>query len=93
MLLLLAGALVVLGLPVLTATPASASPESLEIDKIVSDAAPQPGENFTFGIQVRCSEEDCLNAQITDAFPAGLDGFELVDFNLTPASIPATATW
>ncbi|MEZ5114132.1 MAG: hypothetical protein R2693_12035 [Nocardioidaceae bacterium] len=58
-------------------------------------ATPEPGETFTYTIQVRCSEDDCLDTQITDNFPAGLAGFEVQGFNLSPSasSIPRTVTW
>ncbi|MEZ5161034.1 MAG: hypothetical protein R2709_10070 [Marmoricola sp.] len=74
---------------------ASAAANSLEIEKTVDNATPEPGETFTYTIQVRCSEDDCLDTQITDNFPAGLAGFEVQGFNLSPSasSIPRTVTW
>lgn len=74
---------------------ASASADSLEIEKTVDNATPEPGETFNYQIQVRCSEEDCLNTQILDSFPAALNGFEVQGFTLSPAagSIPRSVTW
>ncbi|WP_141014695.1 DUF5979 domain-containing protein [Nocardioides sambongensis] len=89
----LAVLLAVLGAPLLTPGTATAAPESLAIDKSVDNATPAPGEAFTYTIQVRCSEEDCLDAQITDALPPELDGFRIVNVAFTPNAIPRTVTW
>lgn len=77
------------------ALPASAAPNSLQIDKTVDNATPRPGQNFTYTIQIRCSEEDCLNTQLTDAFPAGLEGFGVANVTFTPnaTAVPRTVTW
>ena len=92
--ILLALLLAVMVLP-LGGIKASAAANSLEIEKTVDNATPEPGETFTYTIQVRCSEDDCLDTQITDNFPAGLAGFEVQGFNLSPSasSIPRTVTW
>ncbi|WP_235736715.1 DUF11 domain-containing protein [Nocardioides alcanivorans] len=91
----LAALLVVLGLPLLSVTSAHAAPNSLEIDKTVDNATPSPGQTFTYTIQVRCSEDDCLDAQITDQFPAELDGFEIQDVSFSPnaSNVPRVVTW
>ncbi|TYL49851.1 hypothetical protein FXB39_11185 [Nocardioides sp. BGMRC 2183] len=83
----------VLGVPLLTSVAATAAAESLAIDKSVDNATPAPGEAFTYTIQVRCSEEDCLDAQITDALPAELDGFRILNVAYSPNAIPRTVTW
>lgn len=91
--ILLALLLAVMVLP-LGGIKASAAANSLEIEKTVDNATPEPGETFTYTIQVRCSEDDCLDTQITDNFPAGLAGFEVQGFNLSPSAsyIPRTVT-
>lgn len=93
--ILMAGLLSVLSLPVLQGSPASAAPNSLSIDKSVDVANPAPGESFTYSIQVRCSEDDCLNTQIVDELPAGLIGFPITNVTFSPnaTSIPRTVTW
>ncbi|TIC85049.1 hypothetical protein E8D34_13305 [Nocardioides sp. GY 10113] len=85
--------LAALGLPVVAASPGLALPDSLDIEKSVDNATPQPGANFTYTIQVNCYEEDCLDTQITDALPAALDGFPIVNVSFTPGSVPNTVTW
>ncbi|WP_436700183.1 DUF5979 domain-containing protein [Nocardioides sp. BYT-33-1] len=75
--------------------PSSAAPESLQIDKSVDKTAPAPGETFTYQIQVRCSEDDCLDAQVVDELPDELVGFAIqnVSFSPNPTTVPRTVTW
>lgn len=88
------GLLVVLGLPFLD-TPAHAAEDYLQITKGVDEATPQPGQTFTYTIQVTCSEADCLEAQLTDTLPAELAGFDIVNVTMNPGpgTIPRTVTW
>ena len=97
---LLAGLMVVLlaiGGVVGTVAPAAvaaAGPgDYLQIDKSVDKPTPQPGETFTYTVKVTCSEQDCLDTQLTDAFPAGLVGFDIEAVRFTPDTTPYTATW
>ncbi|MDQ6523703.1 DUF5979 domain-containing protein [Nocardioides sp. LHD-245] len=75
--------------------PSSAAPESLQIDKSVDNTTPGPGETFTYQIQVRCSEDDCLDTQIVDELPDELVGFPIqnVQFSPNPTTVPRTVTW
>ena len=59
----------------------------LQIDKSVDKPTPQPGETFTYQVKVTCSEQDCLDAQLTDAFPAGLVGFDVESVRFTPDTL------
>ncbi|MFI5427298.1 hypothetical protein [Aeromicrobium sp. UC242_57] len=91
--ILLAAVLTMLSLPVL-ATSASAAPNSLQIDKSVDVEKPKPGQAFTYTIQVICSEDDCLDAQIVDELPDGLVGFPITGVTFSPdQSIPRTVSW
>ena len=65
----------------------------LQIDKSVDKPTPQPGETFTYQVKVTCSEQDCLDAQLTDAFPAGLVGFDVESVRFTPDTTPYAVTW
>lgn len=80
---------------VLPAGAAEGDPEYLQIDKTISSADLTAGDQFTYTIQVTCSEADCINAAITDAFPAELDGFPITNVTLTPATsvVPRDVTW
>ncbi|MCR1786570.1 hypothetical protein KVF89_28810 [Nocardioides carbamazepini] len=75
--------------------PSSAAPDSLQIDKTVDAAAPIPGQTFTYLIQVRCSEDDCLDTKVVDELPAELAGFPIqnVTFSPNPQTVPRTITW
>ncbi|MFN8190521.1 MAG: DUF5979 domain-containing protein [Nocardioidaceae bacterium] len=75
---------------------AAADPgDYLQITKAVDNPTPGPGESFTYTIQATCSEQDCLDAQLTDTLPAELAGFDLQNVTLTPApaTVPRTITW
>lgn len=77
--------------------PVAAAPvaagDYLQLDKSVDQPLPQPGGTFTYSIKVTCSEEDCVNVQLSDVFPSELAGFEVVTTSYTPASTPNTVTW
>ncbi|WP_408896450.1 DUF5979 domain-containing protein [Nocardioides sp. R1-1] len=75
--------------------PSTAAADSLQIDKTVDQAEPQPGETFTYLIQVRCSEDDCLDARVVDELPDELVGFGIQNVSFSPnaATVPRTVTW
>lgn len=80
------------------ASPASAAegdPEYLQISKSISQSDLSAGDQFTYSILVTCSESECINAAIDDAFPAVLEGFPIT--NVTMASsvtgTPYTVQW
>lgn len=78
---------VVLGGVLVTTTPAAAAGEgALTIAKSVSNPTPAPGDEFTFNIRVSCSDNDCVNASLTDMLPDGFDGFPIVNYNVTPGT-------
>lgn len=81
---------------VLAAVPsARAAADSLQIDKTVDQARPKPGESFTYLIQVRCSEDDCLDTRIVDELPDELVGFPIQNVTFSPnaTTVPRTVTW
>ncbi|MCG8153151.1 hypothetical protein GUY44_21905 [Pimelobacter simplex] len=81
---------------VLAAVPsAQAAADSLQIDKSVDNATPKPGESFTYQIQVRCSEDDCLDARVVDELPDELVGFPIQNVTYSPnaTAVPRTVTW
>ncbi|WGY00992.1 DUF5979 domain-containing protein [Nocardioides sp. QY071] len=90
----LAGLMVMLGLTAVV-PPVVAAPDSLQIDKTVDQAEPKPGQTFTYLIQVRCSEDDCLDTQIVDELPAELAGFPIQNVTFSPnaATVPRTVAW
>ncbi|WP_069387174.1 DUF5979 domain-containing protein [Cellulosimicrobium cellulans] len=62
------------------ATPATAAegdPQYLEVTKRVDHADLAPGDAFTYSIGVTCSETTCLDAVLTDALPAELEGYPI----------------
>ncbi len=77
------------------ATAAPGDPEYLTVVKTVTNATPDPGEPFTFEVHVNCSEQSCLDATLTDEFPAELEGFEVRSVLFTPSEsvIPRSVTW
>lgn len=70
-------------------------PEYLQIDKSISESELSAGDQFTYTIQVTCSESNCVNASISDAFPPELEGFPITNVTLTPAAgvVPREVTW
>ena len=90
---LLAGLLVLLGIPFVATAPAAAADDLLQISKGVNKATPKPGEEFSYTITVACSEADCLDARLSDVLPAGLAGFEILNTSFTPAAVAHTVTW
>lgn len=96
---LVAGLLVVLlavaaVVGVAPAARAAAGPgDYLQIDKSVDRPTPLPGDTFTYTVKVTCSEQDCLGAQLTDAFPAALVGFDIEAVRFTPDTTPYAVTW
>lgn len=77
------------------ATADVGDPEYLTVTKSVDDAKLEPGEVFTYLVEVTCSEASCLEANLTDNLPAELEGFALQNASFTPgeATIPRTVTW
>lgn len=75
--------------------PAHGASEYLEVSKTVDASEIEPGEGFTYTIQVTCSEEDCENATLVDDFPEELDGFAVQDvtFDYGEMEVPRTVTW
>ncbi len=62
------------------ADSSASAPQYLSITKTVDGAASvslTAGESFTYQITVKCSEEDCVNATLSDALPADLAGFAI----------------
>lgn len=72
-------------------------PQYLAVTKTVDGAATKTltaGESFTYQITVKCSEQNCINAAMTDAFPADLNGFPINAVSFGSSSGQAVAvTW
>lgn len=75
------------------ATAAGGPGDYLQIDKSVDKPTPLPGDTFTYTVKVTCSEQDCLGAQLTDAFPAALVGFDIESVRFAPDTTPYAVTW
>lgn len=73
--------------------PVHAAAESLQIDKIVDKTELAPGDTFTYTIQVRCVEEDCLGTTLVDELPDELVGFPIQQVTFDPSSTPTVVTW
>src|SRR5690625_5057313 len=96
---LLMAFLLVAPLAMATAAPAYALDEILDISKTVKTEHEgnrvEAGEPFTYTVKTECSQEDCINAEIVDSFPAELDGFTLSNVTGAPAGFfdNAIITW
>lgn len=78
------------------AQAADGDPNFLRISKTVDglkDKTLEPGQSFTYKIQLNCSEQNCVNAKMDDLLPAALQGFKINNLEMTPASAGAVATW
>ena len=86
---------IVLALPLAVgaALPAAAASEFLVVNKTVDKSALQPGDVFTYTIEVVCSEQSCVDAQLLDALPAELAGFALNQVVIQAKDVPHTITW
>ncbi|NHI16081.1 SdrD B-like domain-containing protein [Microbacterium excoecariae] len=72
---------IVMALVVVPATSASAAVGQLEIDKRVNGgelAELVPGDEFSYVIEVQCSDADCIGAEVSDTLPSELAGFALI---------------
>lgn len=68
----------------------------LRISKTVDGLASEtlaPGQSFTYGIKLDCSEQNCVNATMTDPLPSSLHGFGITGVQITPSSAGGVATW
>ncbi|MCI1219681.1 MAG: DUF5979 domain-containing protein [Bifidobacterium sp.] len=77
---------------------AASQPQYLQVQKSVdglSSKKLRPGEPFTYQINVKCSENDCLNATLVDPLPAQLQGFAVTGVELSGVSgnNAMVATW
>lgn len=75
----------------------TSNPQYLSITKTVDGASSKTltaGDSFTYQITVKCSEQNCVNAALTDALPADLNGF-LVTAVSSGSSLgqAVTVTW
>lgn len=82
----------------LVATPARADNHEFQYLSVTKTATPNqlvPGESFTYRIDVLCSEQACLDAELFDQFPAELDGWAITDVAFAPGetTIPRDVTW
>src|SRR5690625_2405249 len=66
------------------ATPVAAQAQYLEVRKTAQPYELEPGQTFTYSIQVQCSEQSCLDARLTDVLPAELAGLALFDVATNP---------
>ncbi|WP_309133937.1 DUF5979 domain-containing protein [Cellulomonas sp.] len=88
---LLVGAL---ALPLATAPAAAAEPEFLALTKTVSRSELAPGDEYTYRVQVTCSEESCLDAVLVDTL-GELAGHTLRDvtFRTSDPALTYEPTW
>jgi fimbrial isopeptide formation D2 family protein len=75
-----------------TAVAAEGDPEYLEVTKRVDHPELVAGSVFTYTIGVTCSEQACVDAELTDALPAELEGFTVNSVNATTA-VAREVTW
>ncbi|KAB1644513.1 hypothetical protein F8O06_10800 [Pseudoclavibacter sp. CFCC 14310] len=71
-------------------------PEYLAISKSVDGAdlrTLEPGQSFTYQIDLKCSESNCLNAQAVDRLPSELQGFRINGVEVTPNEVGGVVTW
>jgi len=90
-----AGALVaLLALPVATAPAVAAYPEYLALTKTVDRSELAPGDTYTYRVQVACSEQSCLDAELVDGLGEHV-GHELLRVELLPSAPALTfaTTW
>ena len=90
---LLAGLLMLLGIPFVGTAPAAAADDLLQISKDVDKPLAKPGEVFSYRINVSCSEADCLESQLTDILPDELVGFQIRNASFSPGAVSHTVTW
>lgn len=82
--------------PAGVATAADASQDFLTVSKTVDGAKEkdlEPGQSFTYQLQLNCSEQNCVNATVTDPLPAALQGFTITGVEMTPQSVGGVASW
>ena len=51
-----------------------------------------PGDSFTFGLQIGCDDDPCIDAVLQDPIPAEFAGFTIDSLQISPSSAPVTAT-
>ncbi|WP_347125024.1 LPXTG cell wall anchor domain-containing protein [Microbacterium sp. SY138] len=75
---------------------AQAAESSLRIDKLVdgldTQDSLQPGDEFTYTVDLVCDDVDCLNVVLTDTLPAEFAGFQFVGSSYTPSTLPLNVT-
>jgi len=77
---------------------ADGDPQYLTVSKTVNgheSRAVEPGDPFTYQIEMNCSEADCVNAAMVDALPGVLEGFQITGVEVTSSNSPVAgeATW
>ncbi|MCM3661273.1 DUF5979 domain-containing protein [Georgenia satyanarayanai] len=80
------------------AAPVAADDAQFPYLTVTKSAAPNevdPGQSFSYSIQVTCDEASCLDAQMTDLLPAELEGYPLQNVTTNPgaSSVPRTISW
>jgi fimbrial isopeptide formation D2 family protein len=77
---------------------AEGDPQYLTVAKTVNgdeSRTLEPGEPFTYQIEMNCSEADCVDAVVEDALPEELEGFQITGVEVTSSNSPVAgeATW
>ncbi|WP_157962380.1 DUF5979 domain-containing protein [Homoserinimonas sp. OAct 916] len=74
---------------------AEGAPEYLTVEKHVDNHELAPGEPFTYEIDVRCSEQSCIAANLTDALPPQLAGYAIQSVDMVPGDsvVPRNVRW
>ncbi|MCU1440880.1 MAG: hypothetical protein JWP85_1877 [Rhodoglobus sp.] len=80
----------------LVAAPAYAAPANLTLSKVVNgeeSVQVVADQEFTYTVQVGCSDSGCENATMIDTLPAQFDGFAILGTQVSPASFPSTTSY
>jgi uncharacterized repeat protein (TIGR01451 family)/fimbrial isopeptide formation D2 family protein len=80
----------------LVAAPAYAALANLTLSKVVNgeeSAHLVADQEFTYTVQVGCSDSGCENATMTDILPAQFDGFAILGTQVSPTSMASTALY
>lgn len=80
----------------LAAAPALAATAALTVDKTVGNYQKAEtvlaGAEFTYTIEVGCDDNDCVDAQLVDAFPADFAGFSILGTSVQPSGKPVSTS-
>ncbi|GAA4679771.1 beta strand repeat-containing protein [Frondihabitans cladoniiphilus] len=79
----------VLGTTAIAAPASAAGNAALTVTKSVSQENLAPGDEFTYSILTSCSDNDCVDATLSDPLPAQFAGFPILQTRIT-TTYPST---